>query len=124
MGLRPVRRRAGAWRGSPARRAHSKLRAWEISIVNARAISVVAFVFLEAVAAEATPYWVAYEGDDFPESAGWTRYWYEPMPSSRSVSEGVLTLDSSASQWTYDFYRIQRMLNPGPGEVFLASWRL
>lgn len=57
-------------------------------------------------AAWATPYWVAYEGDDLPENQGWDRYYYEPQPSSRTIDNGVITYDSSASELTYDYWDI------------------
>jgi hypothetical protein len=36
----------------------------------------------------ATPYWVAWEGDDFPENEGWLRVWGDENGHSRAVRNG------------------------------------
>lgn len=85
-------------------------------------IAVCTAVGASTSAALATPYWVAWEGNDYPENDGWERFYYEPQPSIRSIENGVMTLDSSVSKSTYDYYILSRALNPGPGETFIAEW--
>lgn len=82
-----------------------------------------ALALLAARLSAADQYWVAYEGNDFPENAGWTRYNFGDGPAVRSIENGVFVLDSRASTQISDFYEIQRPLNPSPGEVFVAEWR-
>jgi hypothetical protein len=81
--------------------------------------------------ATAEPYWVAYEGDDFPENVGWERHWGVHVPPGdpnsvpeRSIEDGVFVLDTTCDIWLYDFYRISGLTNPGPGELFMAEWRV
>ncbi len=70
-------------------------------------------------------YWIAYEGNDFPENEGWERHYYKPEPSTRTLGDGMLQLDSSHNQSTYDFYQIHRQINPTIfGESFVAEWRV
>jgi hypothetical protein len=82
-----------------------------------------------AGAAFGTPYWIAYEGHDFPENEGWLRVWGdEEGPyhggAERSLADGILTLDGLRSDQIYDFYEMQRPIAPGPGETFVAEWRV
>jgi len=69
-------------------------------------------------------YWVAYEGDDFPENEGWERLNFGDGPANRTLDDGVLTIDSLWSTNISDFYKMERPLNPGPGETFVMEWRL
>lgn len=75
-------------------------------------------------AARASPYWIAYEGDEFPENAGWTRHNFGDGPAVRSIADGIFTIDSLWSPNISDFYEIDRQMNPDPGELFVAEWRL
>ncbi|MCC6358933.1 MAG: hypothetical protein IT450_09330 [Phycisphaerales bacterium] len=74
----------------------------------------------------ADQYWVAWEGNDYPENEGWTRRHYgdDGPPAIRSLADGVMTLDGLASIEIIDAYRINRPLDPEPGEVFVAQWGL
>jgi len=77
----------------------------------------------------AEPYWIAYEGNEYPEDVGWRRtYGDENGPyaggAQRSLAGGVFTLDSMRHDQIVDFYRIERLINPGMGEVFRAEWRV
>lgn len=74
----------------------------------------------------AEQYWVAWEGNDYPENEGWTRRHYgdDGPPAIRSLADGVMTLDGLASIEIIDAYRINRPLDPEPGEVFVAQWGL
>jgi len=76
--------------------------------------------------AQASPYWVAWEGDDYPENQGWQRVHYgdDGPPAIRSLANGVMTLDGRASIQIIDAYQMERPLNPGSGEEFVAQWRL
>lgn len=76
--------------------------------------------------ANASPYWVAWEGDDYPENEGWTRDYGSHGPASRTLSGGMLTIDSLTDPAIFDYDRIDR---PGsftlfPGETFVAQWRV
>jgi hypothetical protein len=82
-----------------------------------------------AGSARAEPYWIAYEGNDFPENEGWTRsFGDEHGPgqggAERRIVDGVLILDSLRHHQIYDNYRLERPMDPGPGELFAAEWRL
>jgi hypothetical protein len=82
--------------------------------------------------APATPYWIAWEGDDLPENQGWTRYWgnhdgeYQGAGAVRTIQDGVLTYDSLYDPWVYDMNIVERpgAIDPGPGETFVLEWRL
>ena len=81
--------------------------------------------------AGAEPYWVTYEGNDFPENEGWTRYWgnwdgpYEGDGAIRTLQDGILTMDSLFDPGVYDYYRVDRprQIDPGPAEFFVMEWR-
>lgn len=80
-------------------------------------------------AGKAEQFWIAYEGDDYPENQGWTRvYGNENGPyaggANRSLSDGIFTLDSLHDSQIYDFYETDRSADPGPGEMFVAEWRV
>jgi hypothetical protein len=90
-----------------------------------------AFILL-AVAASAVgePYWVAWEGDSLPEEQGWTRSWgdwsglYHGVGSVRTVADGVMTMDSLYDFGVFDYVHMERSMDPGPGETFVAEWRV
>jgi hypothetical protein len=82
-------------------------------------------------AANAEQYWIAYEGDDFPENVGWERHWGVHVPPGdpnsvpeRSIEDGVFVLDTTSDIWLNDYYEIDRAIDPGPGELFVAEWRV
>lgn len=82
-----------------------------------------------AAGARADQYWIAYEGNDFPENEGWERiYGDENGPqqggSNRSIMNGWLALDSRRHHLIYDSYFWHRQLNPDPGELFVCEWRV
>jgi len=77
----------------------------------------------------AAPFWVAYEGNDYPENEGWVRnYGNEIGPgvggAERTVEDGVLTIDSLRDDWIFDFSRHRFQSDPAPGETFVAEWRV
>lgn len=75
--------------------------------------------------ASADQYWVAYEGNDFPENEGWVRYASDP-PAERWLEDGSLFIDSRADLGITENYGIyeEEGLDPGPGETFIMRWRL
>jgi hypothetical protein len=79
--------------------------------------------------AGAEPYWIAYEGDDFPENRGWTRVFGDengPLQggAEREIENGIFRLDGLRSDQIFDFYEIARSLDPDAGEVFVMRWRV
>ncbi len=81
-----------------------------------------------------TPYWIEWTGDDgsWPEEQGWERVWgnwqgqYQGPGAYRTLEDGILTYDSLYDEGVYDFYQMFRPgeVDPGPGQVFVMSWRL
>ena len=78
---------------------------------------------LAVASADAEQYWIAYEGNDFPENVGWERH-FGSGGAARTIRDGLLVLDSLHSDQIYDDYVIERALDPEPGELFVATWRL
>jgi len=87
------------------------------------------FVLVGALAVLAAPagaeqYWVAYEGNDFPENEAWTRIWFDPQ-AERWIEDGALVIDSRASTATCEWYEwYPETVDPAPGEEFIMQWRL
>jgi hypothetical protein len=75
--------------------------------------------------AGADEYWIAYEGNDFPENEGWVRHASDPA-AERWLEDGSLFIDSRADPHTTDNYTIyfDGGLDPEPGETFIMSWQL
>jgi hypothetical protein len=89
----------------------------------------IAVLTLLAPPAGANLYWIAYEADDFPENEGWTRIFGDengPLQGGavRTIADGVLVIDSLRNNQIFDFYEIQRQIDPDPGELFIAEWRV
>ncbi len=77
------------------------------------------------------PYWIAWEGDTFPEEGEWNRSygnWDGPGEGQayRTLHDGVMTIDSLHDQGVYDYYWLERpgAIDPGPGETFVMEWSL
>jgi len=85
---------------------------------------ILALILLLPAIVLAEPYEVNYEADVFPEEVGWERY-TTGGGATRSVQDGVLTLDTSDSQVS-DQYLIDRQgqLDADPAEMFYAEWRM
>ena len=89
-------------------------------------------MLLTAAAARASPYWIDWEGDDWPENQGWTRVWgnwdgqYQGDGANRTLEDGILTYDSLYDLGVCDFSQMERpgQMDPGPGELFVMEWRL
>jgi len=82
-------------------------------------------VFLLVVSSvSADQYWIAYEGNDFPENEGWLRVSYGQP--ERWLEDGCLVIDSRGSVSWVEFYQLdmQGNLDPGPAELFVMQWRL
>lgn len=77
------------------------------------------------VSARAEQFWVEYDASCgfFPEECGWMRTTHGGG-AVRSLADGILTLDSTADPMICDYYKIERPITPGPGEMFVATWRL
>ena len=73
--------------------------------------------------ATAEQYWIAYEGNDFPENEGWERHTYGGG-AERWLEDGVLVIDTTADLDISEAYIHSDMRWPGPGETFIAEWRL
>jgi hypothetical protein len=72
----------------------------------------------------AEPYWVAYEGNDYPENDGWRRIWIEPI-ADRWFEDGSLVIDASGSGATDEWYeQYPAVVAPEAGEMFVMQWRL
>ena len=87
----------------------------------------VLLLFIAAALAQpamAEQYWVAWEGNDFPENEGWERIVNGPQPADRTLADGIMTMDGLADTQIDDYYRMERTLNPEPGEEFVMQWRL
>jgi hypothetical protein len=76
---------------------------------------------------QAEPYWVRYEPASglFPDEGGWTREVSDPAPE-RWIEDDLLFIDSRAAYGMTDIYRMYSdgTQDPGPGETFVARWRL
>lgn len=97
-----------------------------------RSVVCVAMVLTGAGAALATPYWVTWEGNDYPENEGWEHVWgnfdgpYQGPGADRSLDGGIMTVDTLADPLMYDGYRMSRpgQFDAGPGETFIMEWRM
>ena len=89
-----------------------------------RLISLAASVLLATAPVWAEPYWISYEGNDFPENEGWAHIWSYPL-AERWIEDDAFVIDSRASGATNDWYEwYPEWVNPEPGELFIAQWRL
>jgi hypothetical protein len=97
----------------------------EEELVIIRTLCLVVALLLAAPGAGAAPYWVSYEGNDYPENEGWTRYSLYGG-AQRSFEDDSFVLDSRASTGICDFYQMFRSgaTDPGPGETFVMDWQL
>jgi len=85
-----------------------------------------------AAPAGADEYWITYEGNDLPENEGWNRSWgndegpQQGEGAVRTLENGILTMDSLYDLRVYDYAYLYLYgeLDPDPGELFVAEWRL
>jgi hypothetical protein len=85
--------------------------------------SVVTALGVLVAQAGADEYWIAYEGNDFPENEGWTRN-TQAGGAQRWLEDGALVIDSTADLRITDSYRQEDIRRPEPGELFVAEWRM
>jgi len=83
--------------------------------------------------APAETYWIAWEGQDWPENMNpaWLRNWGNWQGqfqggAYRTLEDGVLTYDSLYDPGVFDWYEMHRpgAIDPGPGQIFVAQWKL
>jgi hypothetical protein len=87
-------------------------------------------VLAGVASALATPYWIDWDGTDWPENQGWTRDWgnlhgQHEGGAIRTLEDGVLTYDSlDPGVYDYSYMRPGEMDPCAPNELFLCEWRL
>jgi hypothetical protein len=86
-------------------------------------LALLAGLGLLAVAVRAEPWWLAWEGETWPEDSGWERTTYGGG-DERSLHDGVMTLDGRAGMDISDFYRTYHSLSLDSGEMFVMEWGL
>ena len=75
-------------------------------------------------AAGADPYWIAYEGNGFPENEGWSRITNGPL-AERRIEDGALVVDTTEDRHTCDWYEMYPDITaPEAEEEFILQWRL
>jgi len=84
---------------------------------------VVAALGVLVAQAGAEQFWITYEGNDFPENEGWTRL-TGAGGANRWIEDGALVIDSLHDVHIYDVARMSHWMDPEPGELFVAEWRL
>ena len=89
-----------------------------------RQLTFLAGLTLVAVStAAAEPYWITYEGNDLPENEGWTRF-TSNGEANRHIEDGALVINSLHDRHIEDIVYMERWMDPEPGEMFVAEWRL
>ncbi|MBP7745255.1 MAG: hypothetical protein KA383_03925 [Phycisphaerae bacterium] len=90
-----------------------------------RLLNVTVTLLLAVTAARASPWWVSWDGDTYPETEGWSHYSSDP-PAERWLEDGKLFIDSRAAPGIYDIYGQLRSgeMSVGPGQNFVMSWRV
>jgi hypothetical protein len=73
--------------------------------------------------AGAEPCWITYEGNDLPENEGWTRL-TGAGGADRWIEDGALVIDSLHDVHIHDVALMEHWMDPEPGELFVAEWRL
>jgi len=94
-----------------------------------RTFRFILLIVMVAGVATADQYWIAYEGNDFPENEGWERTYgdgnYPPQDEPhRWLEDGVLVIDTSRDPQLWEYYSIRPITDPEPGELFVAEWRV
>ncbi len=79
-------------------------------------------------AATAEEYWIAYEGNDFPENEGWNHvygdgHWPPQDQPDRWLDDGELVIDTSRNPMLWEYYS-RSLADPEAGELFVAEWRV
>ncbi|MBK9128815.1 MAG: hypothetical protein IPM13_13595 [Phycisphaerales bacterium] len=92
----------------------------------AAAVAVTLAALMVTPATLGTPYWYAWEGDDWPENQGWTRvHGPNGAQATRTLASGQMTIDG-LSPPVYDGYRISPYSNYdiNGSEAFIMRWRV
>ena len=97
-----------------------------------RLLCFLSVLLLATSGVRADEYWIAYEGNDFPENQGGRRIWgnqqglFQGPGATRTLNNGVLTIDSLFDTSVFDFYdrQMNGQLDPDPAELFVMQWRL
>ena len=58
-----------------------------------------------------------------PENEGWERITYNGQ-ANRYIEDGALVIDSLHDVHVEDLAKMERWMDPEPGETFVAEWRL
>ena len=79
--------------------------------------------------AQAEEYWYSYQGNDFPENEGWSRFYggaegHGIGGADRRIEDGVLVMDSLDDIEAYDGYSMYGDIDPDADETFVMRWRL
>lgn len=90
-----------------------------------RVLKIMLAMLLGAAGARASPWWVSWNGDAYPETEGWTRYASDP-PAQRWLEDGKLFIDSRADWFIYEEYGQFRpgQMTLGPQETLVVHWRV
>lgn len=90
-----------------------------------RVLNVMLAMLLGATTARASPWWVTWTGDAYPETEGWTHTASDP-PAQRWLEDGKLFIDSRAALGMYDSYGQWRPgeMTLAPGETLHVDWAL
>jgi len=90
-----------------------------------RVLNIMLAMLLGAATARASPWWVSWSGDSYPESEGWLHYATDP-PAQRWLEDGKLFIDSRADWYIYDIYSQYRPgeMTLGPQEKVVGHWRI
>jgi hypothetical protein len=88
-----------------------------------RILCISLWLLLAVGGASAEPYWITYEGNDFPENEGWTRH-TGAGGAQRWIEDGALVLDGRDDIMIYDAYTMSRPIDPEPAELFIMRVRL
>jgi len=88
-----------------------------------RLLPVVLCMLAAGSAARGATLWRAWEGLKYPEQEGWYRT-VKGGGAERTLFDGMLTLDGTASGAIVDEYHWETPLVLGPGQYFRADWRV
>ncbi|MBN2446632.1 MAG: hypothetical protein JXO22_07900 [Phycisphaerae bacterium] len=78
-----------------------------------------------AAVVHAEPYWIAYEGSDYPENEGWEHTAWGPL-ADRWLDEGCLFVDTRGQSGIVDTYanHPESGYELAAGETFVMCWSL
>ena len=123
MESRPPRRISRqAWAGARMRRG---------AMSRVTSVGMLAVLLLGGSLALGEPYWIDWDGSDWPEAVGYTRSWgnwdgAHQGGAYRTLENGILTYDSLYDPGVWDSYNMEDFgpLELGTGEIAVIEWRL